>query len=386
VLSHVFETVLADAGARGPDIFCGTSAGAINATAIAAFADDPRAGVRLLVQGWSELQLSSILRPSAIELLSMLVDVTGGSRSARRALHLGAARGGLLEPTLIAKVIERIPTARLPTLVRGGHLRGLAVSATRIADGTAVVFFTAGDEVRAWTSDPNVLPTATPITGTHVLASAAIPLLFPSVTIEGQAYCDGGLRQMVPLSPAVHLGADRLLVINPLPAARPAAIETPATSSPLYLAGKALNALFADRVEVDLAQLRRTTAIMRAGTRRFGPDFERQIDEEIVADGGAPLRSIDALCIEPSIDPGALASAYVTGPAFARRAAGAAVRVLRCIADGDPARMGDLLAFLLFDGGFTSQLIDLGRSDARHRHAEIATLVDPTRALTARSA
>ncbi len=372
VLSYVFETVLADAGTRAPDIFCGTSAGAINATAVASFADDPRAGVRMLVQAWSELRLSSILRPSAIELLSMLVDVAGGSRNLRRALHLGSARGGLLDPAPIAKVIERIPAARLPGLVRSGHLRGLAISATRISDGTAVVFFTARRDVAAWTSDPNELPTATPIAAQHVLASAAIPLMFPSVAIDGQAYCDGGLRQVVPLSPALHPGADRLLVVNPLPAARPAATETRTPSSPLYLAGKALTALFADRVEVDLAQVRRTTAILRAGTRRFGPDFERQLGEQLVEDGGTALRRVDALCIEPSIDPGSLAAAYVGGPLFTRRAAGPAVRVLRCIADGDPARMGDLLAFLLFDGGFTSQLIELGRSDARQRHAEIS--------------
>jgi NTE family protein len=203
------------------------------------------------------------------------------------------------------------------------------------------------------------------------MASAAIPLLFPAVSINDRMYCDGGLRQMVPLAPAMHLGAERVLVINPLPAVRGAIRPSPNAASPLYLAGKALNALFADRLEADLANARRTSAILRAGTARFGADFHDAIDAQLVADGHAGLTTMDALCIEPSRDLGLLAAEHVKSRAFARHANNAAGVLLRRVADGDPERMADLLAYMLFDGDFTAKLIEIGHADARARHAEL---------------
>lgn len=150
-----------------------------------------------------------------------------------------------------------------------------------------------------------------------------------------------------------------------------------AVASPLYLAGKALNALFADRVEADLARLTHTTAILRAGERRFGSSFEREINVGLARAGEPELRAIDALCIRPSLDLGALAAQHVTSRAFGARVPGVVGRLLRCIADGDPSRLGDLLAYMLFDGSFTTALIDLGRADSRARRDELCALFAP---------
>ena len=387
VLSHVFERVLPEVGGS-IDVFTGTSAGAINATALAAFADQPVAGTRLLAREWSELVLAQVVRPSSIELFSMLLDVAGAPTRLRRALQVRTIRGGLLDSAPIARLVARIPTARISEQVRAGHVRGIAISATRVANGRAIVFYEASPATGPWHTEVHVIPVATQLSGDHVLASAAIPLLFPAVQIDGEPYCDGGLRQMVPLSPAIHLGAERLLVVNPLPAVRDNPARAPAVTSPLYLAGKALNTLFADRVEVDLMQLDRTTAILRAGARRFGPSFEREINRQLVVDGEHPLHAIEAVCLEPSRDLGLLAAEYVTSPRFASR--GSAGWLLRRIADGDPERAGDLLASLLFDGGFTSELVELGQADARRQHARLAALlaprVDGERARRSRSA
>jgi NTE family protein len=385
VLSHLVEEVAPDIGDRAmPDVVSGTSAGALNAMALAAFADEPALGVRLLIRAWTELRLGQVLRPSSVELLSMLLDVTGAPLRLRRALQIRAIRGGLLDPAPIARLVRRIPFERIGEQLAAGRLRGAAISATRVETGAAVIFHQTKKLARPWQSEPNLVPLATRITAEHVLASAAIPLLFPPVEVEGHKYCDGGLRQMVPLSPAIHLGATKLLVINPLPAVQSASRAPPLDSitSPLYLAGKALNALFADRVSADLARLRHTTDILRAGSRRFGPTFEREINLELARGRTAPelpapeLHEIDALGLEPSEDLGALAAEYVTSRAF--RSSGPAGTLLRCIADGDPMRVGDLLAYLLFDGGFTATLIDLGRADARRRHDELCTLFEPS--------
>jgi NTE family protein len=379
VVSHVSERVLPETGAK-IDVLSGTSAGAINAAALAAFADRPELATRLLAKTWRELELGQVLRPSSVEMLSMMLDVSGFPGRWWRALRVRAIRGGLLDPRGVTRLVQKIPLGSIEQHVRAGRVR-IAIPATRIANGASVVFYAARG-VEPWASEPNVVPVAAHLTEQHVLASAAIPLLFPPVSIDGELYCDGGLRQMVPLSPAVHLGADRLLVINPLSAVREPT-RSPAVTSPLYLAGKALNSLFADRVVADVAQLRHTTAIIRAGRRRYGPTFERELDRQLARDGESKLREIDSLCIEPSRDLGAMAAAHVRGRAFAARATGAAGRLLRCMADGDPDRAGDLLAYVLFDGGFTSELVELGRADANARHAELVALFEgrPTASL-----
>ena len=378
VLDYLVDRVARDVRVAMPDVVTGTSAGAINAMALAAFADRPSRGTHLLMAAWQELRIDRVVRPSSIELLSMLLDVTGAPRGIRRALEARAIGGGLLDAMPIARLVARIPFHRIGDHVAAGRLRGVAVSATRVATGEAVIFHQAENLAKPWHPSSNLVPVATQITSDHVLASAAIPLLFPAVRIDGDSYCDGGLRQMVPLSPALHLGADRLLVINPIPAApKPAsAARSFSVTSPLYLAGKALNALFADRVEADLERLNSTTQLLRAGSRRYGPAFEHEINVELARAGEPTLRMVHAQCIEPSQDLGALATEYVISSEFRARASGVAGTALRCIADGDPSRVGDLLAYVLFDGGFTRQLIELGRADARARHEDLCGLFD----------
>ncbi|HEU4730174.1 MAG TPA: patatin-like phospholipase family protein [Kofleriaceae bacterium] len=382
VLAYCVEDVAGAIGAPVPPIASGTSAGALNAMALAAFAEAPALGIRALVRAWTELRLGRILRPSSIELLSMFLDVGGAPLRLRRALAACTIRGALLDQAPIAELVARIPLPRVADHLASGRLLGVAVSATRVATGEAVIFHHASSLARPWRAEPNLIPVATHITANHVLASAAIPLLFPTVEIGGDRYCDGGLRQMVPLSPAIHLGAERLLVVNPLPAVSPApavptdGVLSPVTS-PLYLAGKALNALFADRVDADLARLSRTTQLLRAGERRFGPSFEREINLELARAGEPPMTAIDAVCIEPSIDLGALAAEHVTSRSFASRVPGIAERFLRCVVDGDPIRVRDLLAYVLFDGPFMSKLIELGRDDARAHHEELCGVLAP---------
>lgn len=384
VLEHVVTRVLPEAGCR-IDVITGTSAGAINAAAFGAYADRPDVAIELLVREWSQLELGRLLRPSSVEVLSMLLDVSGVPGRLRRALTIRVARGGILDPAPIARVIERIPFDRLARQVAAGRVR-IAISATRVANGDSVVFFD-GLGQRPWHTADTARTIATPIEARHVEASAAIPLLLPAVAIDGEPYCDGGLRQNVPLSPAVHFGAHRLLVIDPLTAPSGEAPPHPATTtSPLFLAGKALTALFADRLAADLAQLDHTTAVLRAGRRAFGPGFEQALDRQLIADGQAPIHEIDALCIGPSRALGTLAAEYVTGPTFRARASGAPGHLLRCIVDDDPARAGDLLGFLLFDGGFTSELIALGRRDAAARHTELVELFAPVPGQAAASA
>lgn len=377
VLHHILDAVAREVGR--PQIFdvvAGTSAGAINATVIASCADRPARAAARVCDAWERLRLGQVLRPSAVEILRSLLEASASPRLVR-ALRIGRARGGLLDPGPITRILaELLPVERIEAHLTAGLLRGVAISATHVATGRATVFYQAAGDVPPWEAD-NAIGVPVRLGPAHAMASAAIPLLLPPVTIGGDLYCDGGLRQMVPLSPSIHLGARRLLVINPLAPAGSAhdeQVRREVSTSPLYLAGKALNALFVDRTEVDLARLEQVSAVLGAGRRRYGPAFEAEINAELARAGHAPLCEVVALRIGPSRDLGRLAAEYAASPELARRERGFVARVLRYLAEAGPARTGDLLSYVLFDGGFAAELIALGRADARRRHAELCAL------------
>ena len=190
-----------------------------------------------------------------------------------------------------------------------------------------------------------------------------------------QFYCDGGLRQNVPLSPARRLGADSLIVINPRyireDAPSPALAEAREREypDPLFVVGKAMNALLLDRIENDIDRLERLNAVLAAGERRYGPGFGAAINEELAKAGVGALRPLDVVYIRASQDIGVLAAEYVQSPEFSKRVKGLMARALKRIADGESE--ADLLSYVLFDGEFAGRLIEIGRSDARARHEQL---------------
>jgi len=346
--------------------------------ALAAFADHPANGVARTCAAWEAMRLGQVLKPSAIELLLSLLEAIPVSGRLPRAVVVRRAQGGLLDPRPIMRVLAAaLPTHRIAGHLARGLLRGVAISATHVATGRAAVFYQTHSPTPPWQSEGTAFVVRTRLDLEHAMASAAIPLLLPPVRIDDDLYCDGGLRQMVPLSPSLHLGADRLLVINPL-APIGSVVEQcarrAASSSPFYLAGKALNALFVDRTEVDLARLEQLSAVLRAGRRRYGIRFDAEINAELERAGMGVLREVRALRIGPSIDLGRLASEYVASADFARRERGIVARMIRWLAEAGAEKTGDLLSYILFDGGFASELIAQGRFDARSKHAELCEL------------
>ncbi len=380
VVRYVLEEVSRTLGCDVPlDVLCGTSAGSINACMLAAHADQPIARGQILAKHWTDLKLDEIVKPSAGELLSLAGRLVGRARKGMRDED-GMRRGGILDPRGIEGIVrDAIPFDRVATHMRAGRLSGLSISATHVSSGRTVVFVQrAQGGVPWWGGDPTMVGRAAEIRAEHVLASAAVPLLFPAVAVDGQYYCDGGLRQNVPLSPARRLGADSLIVVNPrfIREAEPEPDVAEARErdypDPLFVVGKAMNALLLDRIENDIDRLQRLNAVLEAGTRRYGPTFADGLNEELKAMGVGMLRPLEVVYVRAARDIGVMAAEYVRSPAFARRVKGLTGRVLRRIADGE--READLLSYLLFDGEFCGQLIETGREDARARHEEFAQL------------
>ncbi len=361
------------------DIVTGTSVGAINAAFLAATMDEPDKQAEVIATAWRALRIEELISLRPFDVLRAARLMLGGSPPVPPP---GSFRyGGLLDTSGLERfVIRAIPWRGIEKNLRSRALNAITVSATHVGTGHTVVFLSCADPVpREWSRDPFVRHRAANIGPRHVLASAAIPLLFPAVCVGNTYFSDGGLRQNTPLSPALRLGADRLLIVSLRHVAKdPTVIQrerSEAYPKPLFLAGKALNALLLDHTEYDLQRMQRINLILEAGHASFGDRFETMMNQELIRLRGAPLRRIQAVHIRPSEDIGALAARFAAAGRM-KVSSPLARRLIRRLADGEAAHESDLLSYLLFDGDFASELIALGRRDAAAKEDELATLFD----------
>lgn len=361
------------------DIVSGTSVGAINAAFLAATMEDPAAQAKRISDGWRSLEIEELISLKASDMwrgLRLLLGADPGPPPP------GSFRyGGLLDTSGLERfVIRTIPWRGIERNLRSRALHAISVSATHVGTGHTVVFLSSGEPVpREWSRDPFVRHRAARIGPRHVLASAAIPMLFPAVKIGDEYFTDGGLRQNTPMSPAIRLGADRLLLVSLRHVKKePKQVEeerVEAYPKPLFLAGKALNALLLDHTEYDLMRMQRINMILEAGLSSFGDRFEEMMNHALVRLRGAPLRRIQAVHIRPSEDIGAIAADFAQAGKVKVRGP-IAKRLIGKLAAGEARHESDLLSYLLFDGDFAAELIELGRSDAAKKEDELAALFD----------
>ncbi len=365
VLWYIFDDLSRMRGAPPKiDILCGTSVGAINACYLAAHLSDPVLGMRRLVHLWSELQITRVLGFGARQFAGI-----------PRLLMGGGEGTGLFDVRPMAELVQReISWRALARSLRRKQLRALTVSTTEVATGRTVVFMQTSPDVDIpRTAPPRTLFRADHIGPHHALASAAIPLLFPPVRIDDELYLDGGLRQNTPISPALRLGATHVFAIGSSSEFKGvrshengAELKAPGAA---FLLGKVLNAFLLDHVDVDLELLTRMNNVIADGTAQYGPGFIDAISHEAEKRNHPPYRRVNAFTLRPTEDMGKLASDHVRSgklignPFFTRRLLNALD-----IGVGDEA---DLASYLMFDGHFCRQLIEMGRADAHAHRDEI---------------
>ncbi|MGK4003304.1 patatin-like phospholipase family protein [Sorangium sp. So ce1036] len=377
VVQHILEEVSRDLGRDVPlDILCGTSVGAINVCGLAAFADEPRSRARRLADVWTRLRIDDLVRLDVRGVLAVGHDLLRGAGGSPPS---SGRHPALLDTSGLERQIEdAVPFERIDEHLARGLLSAVTVSTTLVKSGRTVVFVHRRDPgLPPWSHDPTIAPRAAALRAHHALASSAVPILFRPVSIDGELYCDGGLRQNVPLSPARRLGADGVIVVNPRyiePASRTAEREAPSFPGPLFVLGKALNALMLDRIDNDIARLESINSILEAGKRRYGEGFLGELNEALPP--GRTLRPLRSLLIRASEDIGGLSAEFVRSPAFRARTTSVLGRVMRRLAEGDERREADFLSYLLFDGEFAGRLIEVGRADARARHDELCAFFD----------
>lgn len=325
-------------------ILTGVSAGAINAMHLAAHPGPFRVAAEALRDEWTRLTVDGVyrLRPADLgrALLRGLAHVVRGHHGETAAMQ------GLLDMRPLREFLTRtIDFAGIDANIGGHRLRAVALSATSYASGDTVTFVHGPPEVLPWRRALRRAVQAQ-LTIDHVMASTALPILFPAVRVGDSFYGDGSVRQTAPLAPAIHLGARSLLVITQRAERAPPPPTPPIREYPTVadIAGLLLHSIFLDAVEADVERLERVNRVLAA----------------LPADKPAPegLRWVDQLIVRPSRDLGSLATGLGARlPPL--------IRWLVRGAGGGRASAVDFLSYLLFDPAYTTLLIELGYDDAR---------------------
>jgi NTE family protein len=375
ILAGVFDSL----GATRPgehaafDVLTGTSVGAITAAHLAANAHRPDHGIAGLLRHWTSLRLDTHLRLRLGRFLGSLPQ--GMLRKMTRGPGHGPRWGrALLDSRPLERMVENDPAwERLHENIQRGLVKALIVSALNVADGRTVSFVElAPGQTYIPSRDSRRSSRIEPITATHVLASAALPLLFPSRRLGSSYFCDGGLRFNTPISPAIRTGARKLMIVA-LRARHPANEPADAIEqypNPVFLLGKILDALLLDPIDYDLAVMQRFNRMLEALSSAAPPEAMEHMERVLEADRGIPYRRVQTLVFRPSEDIGVLALEHMQRHK-PRCRDGAATAFLESLAALGAHVEADLLSYLLFDGEFARTLIELGRADAHARRDEI---------------
>jgi len=359
------------------DVLAGTSVGALNASYLAGTAHDPELQGRGLVETWRNLKIEEVLQFGYGDIFRVAREFLGKAPIRWES----GLTGGLVNPAGLLNVVARsVPWRQVSRNIRSGAVHALAMAATHVATGQNFIFVQRHERgVPPWSRDPNTAVLPVRIGPKHALASAALPVIFPSVRVGGHLFVDGGLRHNLPLSPALRLGAERVIIVplrhQPSPGevrarAALAQREVEVGSAP-FLLGKTLNALLLDSTDQDLDRLERINAMIEAGVAAFGPGFVETLNSALVPLRNQPVRYVRRIVVRPSIDIGKLAADYIRSAEFKKRVAGRMVgKVIRRLAEREGGDENDLVSYLLFDGGFADQLIQLGSADARRQKSE----------------
>jgi NTE family protein len=338
-------------------ILCGTSAGALNAASMAVWAEDFGAGVDNLLQVWENFSAHQVYRADPAG-----IGVAGARWLSTLALGWLTRRAprSLLDNSPLRRLLgESLDFSRIAHAIDSGALHSVSITCSGYSSGQSVSFFQGRAGLEGWRRSQRIGAPAA-ITLDHLMASSAIPFIFPAVHLNREWFGDGSMRQVAPVSPAIHLGADKILVIGAGRLAdenaRPVGTTYPSLAQ---IAGHALSSIFLDSMSVDLERMSRINRTLTL------------IPESVRSENGVALRPIDVLVIAPSQRLDHLAARHA-------RALPWAVRTLLRGVGAMNQNGGALTSYLLFEQTYTRALIELGYADTMARRDEVLQFLDVT--------
>jgi NTE family protein len=332
-------------------VICGTSAGAINAVALASDAADFNLATHRLTTVWKNFHVRHVYRSDPLGIVGhsfrWLTSMFAGGFAERAPVSL-------LDNSPLAELLKRnVDFKKIRRSIDSGHLCALAITASGYTSGQSVTFFEGAKHLLPWKRARRVGITSE-IKLDHLLASAALPFIFPAVRINREYFGDGSMRQIAPISPALHLGADRVLVVG---VGRPAEeeperIKVRGQPTIAQIAGHALNSIFLDSLEVDIERLQR---INRTISMIPAADRERH---------GIELRQVQVLVLTPSEEIDVIAARHA-------KSLPPMMKMLMWGVGANRRGGSTLMSYVLFERPYTRALMKLGYRDTMHRRDEV---------------
>ncbi len=335
-------------------IICGTSAGAINAATLAVFADNFARAVGSLIEFWEHMHCDQIYRTDPWHIMR-----SGARWLAAMMLISRHNPISLLDNAPLRDMLEKnLDFERIQVHIDSGALYAVCVTASGYTTGQSVSFFQGGSGLEGWERNQRI-GAAVPLKLELLLASAALPFIFPAVKVHREYFGDGSMRQIAPVSPALHLGADRVLIVGTgRQTQEPQRARSNVYPSLAQIAGHALNSIFLDSLMVDIERMERINRTVKL------------IPPDKLTDSTIQLRPVKVLFIAPSQPLERIAARFI------HELPGSVRFILR--PTGALNRSGSNLAsYLLFEESFCRALIDLGYQDTVSREAEVKEFFQP---------
>jgi NTE family protein len=344
-------------GAPNPfTIICGTSAGAVNAAALASNATDFHRAVRQMLMIWKYFHVNQVYRSDVLGIFGT------GARWLTAMLMGGLGKNNpssLLDNTPLSELLRaRLDLAGIRRSIDAGALYALSVTVSGYTSGQSVSFFQGVPGLEGWQRARRLgIPEIIDVD--HLLASSALPFIFPAVPLRREFFGDGSMRQIAPISPALHLGADRVVVIGVGRQSQtpPQRLKMSSYPSLAQIAGHALNSIFLDSLEVDIERLQRINKTISLIPRE-------QRDRHNMA-----LREVNVLVISPSEEIDRIAANYWRE----------LPRSIRFLLRGlGAARTGGatLTSYLLFEPAYCRALIALGYKDTMAKRDDVLNFIN----------
>lgn len=349
VLSAITKFVPRNHGIPFP-ILCGTSAGAINATALACYSSCFHLGVKKLEWIWKNLKTNNIYHSNASNVFGYIFN---GMTASFQADYANKIARSLLNNAPLRDLLDNVVDfERIDKNILRGFLSAISVTASSYSSGDSISFFQSDTTISPWhrakrRGEPSQ------INSEHLMASAAIPLIFPSVKIGREHFGDGSIHQLSPLSPAIHLGAEKLFIIGVEQPKEPlhAQENNPHPPTAATIAGHMLDSIFSDTLKSDLERMNRINE-----TLAKIPEENRKAYEG--------LKHIDSFVLNPSHDFNAMATNYFEDLPLSIRI------LLRTVGISNNSE-SSLISYLLFEKRYCKELIKLGFNDALENETAI---------------